>query len=332
MPHATAARAISSHNGLQATRRAYDLMQSGSDPLDAAVAGVTLVEDDPDETSVGYGGLPNEDGVVELDAAVMHGPTHRAGGVAALANIRNPAQVARLVMRHSDHVLLAGDGALRFARAHGFQEQNLLTDKARRIWLYWKQTLSPRDDWLPPPDGEVDPDVAKFFKIARGPAERIERPTGTVHLAAINAAGDISCVTSTSGLAFKIPGRVGDSAIIGAGLYVDNAIGSCGSTGRGEATLQNLASFAAVELMRAGVPPADAGLDVLRRVVRTCEPRLLKDDGTPDFDLKLYLLAKDGRHAAVSLWGPAQFAVTDGQGTRHEECVYVHEKQTASRR
>jgi N4-(beta-N-acetylglucosaminyl)-L-asparaginase len=332
--------AIASHNGLEATRLAHERMRDGADPLDAAVAGVTLVEDDPEETSVGYGGLPNEDGIVELDAAVMHGPTHRAGGIAGLRNVRHAAQVARLVMQYTDHALLVGEGALRFAKAHGFREEDLLTEKSRKIWLYWKQTLSPRDDWLPPPSGSIDPDVAKFFKLDRPaapasaaagtspkPPERIQRPAGTVHLAAMNAAGDLSCVTSTSGLAFKIAGRVGDSPLVGAGLYVDNDIGSCGSTGRGEATMQNVSSFAAVERMRGGMSPADAGREALRRVVQTSEPRLLKDDGTPDFDLKLYLLAKDGRYAAVSLWGPAQFAVTDERGTRKEECVFLYEKQ-----
>ena len=327
--------AIASHNGLEATRLAFERMQAGADPLDAVVAGVTLVEDDPDETSVGYGGLPNEDGIVELDAAVMHGPTHRAGGVAGMRNIRHAAQVARLVMERTDHVLLVGEGALRFAKVHGFREEDLLTEKARKIWLYWKQTLSPRDDWLPPA-GRVDPDVAKFFKIPSESveaaslvqsAEQRQRPAGTVHVAAMNTAGDISCCTSTSGLAFKIAGRVGDSPLVGAGLYVDNEIGSCGSTGRGEATLQNVASFAGVELMRGGLSPEDAGREVLRRVVRTSEPRLLKEDGMPDFDLKLYLLAKDGRYAAVSLWGPAQFAVTDERGTRKEECAFLYEKR-----
>ena len=196
----------------------------------------------------------------------------------------------------------------------GFEEQNLLTDKSRNIWLYWKQSLSPDDDWLAPPDDKLDPDVAKYFK----------RPTGTIHCAAINAAGAISCVTSTSGLAFKLPGRVGDSPIIGAGLYVDNEIGSCGSTGRGEANLQNLSSFAAVELMCAGMPPREAGLEILRRVVKHSEPRLLDDQGRPKFDLKLYLLAKDGTYAGVALWGPVKFAITDAAGTRHEPCETLY--------
>jgi N4-(beta-N-acetylglucosaminyl)-L-asparaginase len=309
-------KVISSANGLEATRKAFELLEQGADPLDAAIAGVNLVEDDPDDTSVGYGGLPNEDGVVELDAAVMHGPTHQAGAVAALRNVRYPSKVAKLVMEQTDHVLLVGEGALRFARAQGFREEDLLTEKARKIWLYWKQTRGADDDWLPPPDSDLDPAVIKFFK----------RPTGTVHCAAMNANGDISCLTSTSGLAFKLPGRVGDSPIIGAGLYVDNAIGSCGSTGRGEANLQNLSSHAAVELMRSGMSPREAGLEILRRIAAHTVPRLRDKDSRPNFDLKFYLLAKDGAHAGVTMWGPAKFAVTDASGTRHEECTALYQR------
>jgi N4-(beta-N-acetylglucosaminyl)-L-asparaginase len=337
-------KAISSANGRPATERAYEMIMAGEDPLDAAIAGVTIVENDPNDTSVGYGGLPNEIGVVELDAAVMHGPTHRAGAVASLQNIKNPASLAKLVMDLTDHVLLVGNGALQFARAMGYQEENLLTERARKIWLYWKQSNSNRDDWLTPPDGEVDPEVAEFFKLssrrpaqpkraegmaesklARG-AQKFERPTGTIHCAAMNAAGDISCTTTTSGLAFKIPGRVGDSPIVGAGLYVDNEVGSCGSTGRGEANLQNMCSFAAVELMRNGASPEEAGMEVLRRVAKTTEPRLRNEAGQPDFNLKFYLLAKDGRHAGVSMWGPSKFAVTDKQGTRLEDCKSLYRR------
>jgi N4-(beta-N-acetylglucosaminyl)-L-asparaginase len=278
--------------------------------------------------------------VVELDAAVMHGPTHRAGGVAAMQKVRHAARVAQLVMQRTDHHLLVGDGALAFARACGFPEENLLTEKARKIWLYWKQTLSEKDDWLPP-TGPIDPDVARFFNLPVLPsnvatnsfgapaapvAEKrpLARPTGTIHCAAIDGRGDLSCVTSTSGLAFKIPGRVGDSCILGAGLYADNTIGSCGGTGRGEATLKNLSSFAVVELMRAGSSPVEAGLEALRRVARhTTEPWLLDEKGQPNFNLKLYILAKDGSHAGVSLRGPGQFAVSDERGTRLEECVVL---------
>lgn len=313
----TTVKAISSKNGLEATRRAYQMMVDGQDPLDAVVAGVSIVEDDPNDMTVGLGGLPNEDGVVELDAAVMHGPTHRAGGVAALRNVRSAAKLAQLVMEQTDHVLLVGKGALQFARAQGFDEENLLTEKARKIWLYWRQTRSDDDDWIPPPKDTLDPEVRKFF----------ERPTGTIHCAGINAAGDISCTTTTSGLAFKLPGRVGDSPIIGAGLYVDNEIGSCGSTGRGEANLQNLCSFAGVELMRGGMSPEEAGLEVLRRVAKHTEPRLRDKEGRPNFNLQFYLLNKNGDHAGVTMWGPKQFAITDANGTRLEDSAALYERE-----
>lgn len=328
-------KVVSSTNGRHATRKAYDMIIAGADPVQAVVAGVGLVEADPNDTSVGYGGLPNERGVVELDAAVMHGPTHRAGSVAALQNIKHPAQVALKVMQFTDHELLVGAGALEFARAYGFREENLLTDKAREIWLHWKRTLSEHDDWLDQSDVPLDPAVVRFFqqhaeteRIAGVMRKRFRRPTGTIHCTAMNSQGDISCTTTTSGLAFKIPGRVGDSPIIGAGLYVDNEIGSCGSTGRGEANLQNLCSFAAVELMRGGMAPAEAGLEICRRVAgHTRRPDLLDEQGRPNFGLKFYLLDKRGRHAGVSMWGPSDFAVTDAKGTRLEECVCLYQKK-----
>jgi len=316
LKRATTPLAIASANGLAATELAVKQMMDGVDPLDAAIAGVTLVENDPDDMSVGLGGLPNEDGDVELDAAVMHGPTHRAGGVASIRNIKNPASVAKLVLEQTDHVLIVGDGALRFARAHGFKEEDLLTDKSRKVWLYWKQKMSDADDWIPPDPSEVDEDVRSI----------VDRITGTIHLSAINTKGDMSCVTTTSGLAFKIPGRVGDSPIIGAGLYVDNDFGSCGSTGRGEANLQNLCSHLGVELMRQGKSPLDAGLEVLRRVIeKTSEKRLLNSEGNPNFGLKFYLVDKSGSYAGVSMWGPSKFAVADHNGARLEEAEFLYE-------
>lgn len=317
-------RVIASGNGASATQRAWELLQEGLDPVDAVVGGVALVEDDPLDTSVGYGGLPNERGIVELDAAVMHGPTHRAGGVASLQGIRHPAQVALKVLQRTDHVLLVGAGALEFARAHGFQEENLLTEHSRKIWLRWKETMSERDDWLPDP-GDADAPVAEFFRRNSVLVEdtgrlRFRRPTGTIHCSALNAAGSMSCTTTTSGMAFKIPGRVGDSPIIGAGLYVDNGVGSCGSTGRGEANLQNLSSFAAVELMRNGASPEEAGMEVLRRIAKTTEQRLRRADGKPDFDISFYVMSKDGRYAGTSMYKGAKFAVTDERGTRLEDC------------
>ena len=324
-------KAVSSANGMAATARAVELMRRGVDPLEAVVQGVAIVEADPNDTSVGYGGLPNELGIVELDAAVMHGPRHRAGAVGALRGIRHPAQVALKVLETTDHVLLVGEGARQFARVHGFREESLLTEKARKIWLHWKQNLSDQDDWLAPTD---DPEVSAFFRehtrtlqLAGKTVRRFVRPTGTIHCAGMNAQGDICCTTTTSGLAFKIPGRVGDSPIIGAGLYVDNEVGSCGSTGRGEANLQNLASFLAVELMRGGMSPKEAGLATCRRIAEHTKRRdLLDDEGRPIFDLKFYLLDKQGRHAGVSLWGPAKFAVTDEQGTRLEDCAFLYKR------
>ncbi|MFK7819880.1 MAG: N(4)-(beta-N-acetylglucosaminyl)-L-asparaginase [Planctomycetaceae bacterium] len=325
-------RSISSANGLATTKLAYQMIKDGKDTLDSVVAGVALVEADANDTSVGYGGLPNEHGVVELDAAVMHGPTHGAGAVASIQNIKHPAAVALQVLRRTDHVLIVGKGATAFAKAHGFKEENLLTERARKIWLKWKETLSDKDDWLAPKQTEKA--VADFFMenstpvakgsnprgtmLVAGEQRRFVRPTGTIHCSGLNAQGDISCTTTTSGLAFKIPGRVGDSPIIGAGLYCDNEVGSCGSTGRGEANLQNMCSFAAVELMRQGASPEDAGMEVLKRVAKTTPKYLQDEKGRPDFGLNFYVMAKDGRYAGVTLRGKAKFAVTDEKGTRHE--------------
>ena len=346
-------KTIASGNGLETTRLAYEKIIAGSDVLDAVIAGVNLVEDDPRDTSVGYGGLPNERGVVQLDSAVMHGPTHQAGAVASLEGVKNPSLVARLVCWRTDHVLLVGPGALEFARAHGFEEQNLLTERTRRIWLKWRESHSSKDNWFTPeesmeprraPDdaSEADDEQARRLPRAGELGDRYNThgyyddggdldllahrilavpPTGTIHCSGLDAAGDMSCVTTTSGLAWKIPGRVGDSPILGAGLYVDNEIGSCGSTGRGEANLLNCSSFAAVELMRSGMTPVEAGLEILRRIAKHTEPRHLAADGKPDFGLQFYLIRKDGMHAGVTMRGRGQFAITDQDGTRHESLV-----------
>ena len=317
-------KVIASHNGLAAAERAFQRLKAGVPPLDAVVEGVGLIEDDPEETTVGYGGIPNEDGVVELDAAVMDGKTHRGAGVAALQRVRHPSQVARLLMEQTNRVLLSGEGALKFARANGFVEENLLTENARQIWLHWKRTRSQIDDWRAPLPEAVDPKVKQWFDVHfRGPAGHGK--VGTVHVSAISASGDLACCTSTSGHAFKLPGRVGDSPILGAGLYADNDVGSCGSIGHGEANLENVTSFATLELMRGGLSPEQAGLELLRRIAAKTRPEQRDAQGRPKFNLWLYLLAKDGTRAGVTMHGPKQYAIADEKGARLEKCVALYE-------
>ncbi len=293
------------------------MMRAGEDALDAVIAGVNIIEDDPSDHTVGLGGLPNEEGVVELDSCVMHGPTHNAGSVASLRNIRNPSKVARLVMERTDHELIVGEGALRFAKAHGFKEEELLTDEARRIWLHWKETLSPKDDWFP----DDNPDIPENYK-------KLFETTGTITCMGIDQKGNISGVTTTSGLAFKIPGRVGDSPIIGAGLYVDNEVGACGSTGRGEENLKNLSCFLVVELMRQGMKPAAACLEAAKRIVRHAKiPSLKKKDGRPNFNVSFYALNKAGEFGMASIYGPRTFAVHDGEKNQLITGLYLFEQK-----
>ena len=315
--------AIASANGLEAVRRAYEQLQAGEDPVDAAVAGVKLVELDPKDYTVGFGGLPNFDGVVQLDAAVMHGPTAKGGAVAALEGVKTPSEVARLVMQRSDHVLLVGKGARRFATMHGFPNENLLTEFSRKVWLYWRENLSEKDDWVEPLPEELDPEVREFFEQRRG----LFRPTGTIHLSALTPSGNLGCCTTTSGLFFKVPGRVGDSPIIGAGLYCDNDVGSAGGTGRGESAILSNASHTAVEFMRQGLEPKSALLQTLDRVVQlNRDSRLRQPDGRPNFNLSLYAVNKAGAYASAAIWSGGRFAVADGRGARLEEKAYLYSR------
>ncbi|HUI09618.1 MAG TPA: N(4)-(beta-N-acetylglucosaminyl)-L-asparaginase [Bacteroidota bacterium] len=312
---------IASGNGLEAVKKAMQVIQQGNDALDAVIAGVNINENDPNDTSVGYGGLPNEDGVVELDSAVMHGPNHMAGAVASLRNIKNPSKVARLVMERTDHVLLVGEGALRFAKAHGFVEENLLTEKAREEWLKWKENMSKEDAWLP-----VHADTTRADLIGEAFAPYMKY-TGTIHCSAIDRNGNISCVTTTSGLAWKIAGRVGDSPIVGAGLYCDNEVGAAGSTGRGEANLISCNSVMIVEWMRAGKSPEEACLLACKRVVENNKQRRLQDDqGRPTFNVSFYALSRKGERACASVWEPKEYAVHDGREARLIPGAYLYRK------
>ncbi|MEJ2634102.1 MAG: N(4)-(beta-N-acetylglucosaminyl)-L-asparaginase [Calditrichia bacterium] len=307
---------ISSSNGERATARAVELLQNGADPLDAVISGVNIIEDDPEDITVGYGGLPNEEGVVQLDASVMHGPTHNAGAVGALEGIKNPSKVAKLVMERTDHVLLVGAGAQKFARAHGFKVEDLLTDKAREIWLYWKETLNDKDDWFPPPPDKVNAELRKYFDVH-----------GTINCCAVDANGNLGGVTTTSGLAFKIPGRVGDSPIIGAGLYVDNEVGAAGSTGRGEANMKNLCSFMVVEFMRQGKSPTDACLAACERIAsHTKLPYLLDKKNRPNFNVNFYAVNKNGEFGGASIYGKRTMWVSDAKGNREVEMAYLFDK------
>jgi len=332
---------ISSNNGLACNEIAMSYLERGRDTLDAVVAGVNSVEDDPNDDSVGYGGLPNEEGAVELDASVMHGPTRRCGAVAGLRHIKNPSKVAKLVMEQTDHCMLVGEGALRFARAWGFKEENLLTEKSRLAWMVWKQSLRDaggHNNWTDGLDAPGKPS-ARLRGAFPGADEELlayawdraaNPPTGTINCLALNAKGEMSGVTTTSGLAWKIPGRIGDSPIIGAGLYVDQDVGAGGSTGRGEENIRVAGGHTVVENMRKGMSPTDACLDTLKRISRNYNDDKAK---LAKFSITFYALRKDGVYGSASLWSsrtrdgktaPQRFAVNTGGKSRMEDCAYLY--------
>jgi N4-(beta-N-acetylglucosaminyl)-L-asparaginase len=321
---------ISSANGVNALGRGMDILKKDGDTLDAVVAAVTAVEDDPKDNSVGYGGLPNEEGEVELDASVMHGPTARAGSVASVRRIKNVARLAKTVLEKTNHVMLVGDGARRFAVDEGFEEMNLLTEESRLAWLAWKASTS--FNWRP---GIDSPEWKEHMAALLDTPERaalqpwIESviahpPTGTIPCMAVNEKGDISATTTTSGLAWKIPGRVGDSPIIGAGCCVDNEVGAAGSTGKGEENIKISGGHTIIEMMRKGMSPTDACLEALHRIAHNYKNDKKK---LKTFHIFFYALNKDGVHGAASLWSnlydkrPAQYAVHDGTEARLVKCT-----------
>lgn len=303
--------------------KAFRLMTEGKDVLESLIAGVNIVELDPEDTSVGFGGLPDADGNVTLDSCCMHGPLKRAGGVAALQGVRTPSLVAKAVADTTDHHLLVGQGAQDFARGMGFTiEDDLNTDRSRKLWLEWKRRTDPQH-YLNPAERATAGMKVGLQMVAEGKIDP-DHYFGTINCNGVNAKGEVCGVTTTSGLAWKIPGRVGDSPILGAGLWVDNEIGAAGSTGRGEANLYNLASFLIVEQMRMGKSPKDAGMYALKRVHEaTIEKRLLDENGRPRFDLKFYVVNKEGEHAGVTFHtrGKPRYAVCDENGPRHEDMI-----------
>ena len=339
---------ICANNGFNYLDEAFAFLKGGGDTLDAALRVVKGPEDDPNDTSVGLGGIPNEDGVVELDACCMHGPTRRAGSVGGVRNIKNVSLVSKAVMNHTGHVMLVGEGAERFAVAMGFPRENLLTDHSRKIWLLWKEFHSNEDWWGPgladphwqPPDAKpgtkpqaelwqerIENLQARAAELGIEPERRWEavhkvlfRPTGTIHCSALNEKGEISGCTTTSGLGFKLAGRVGDSPIIGAGCYTDQDVGSAGATGSGEENIKVAGAHTIVENMRHGMSPQEAGMEALKRIVRNYNSDM---DKLRFVDMTYYILRKDGAYSGVSLWEgyspgrPHKIAVHDG--TRRAE-------------
>jgi N4-(beta-N-acetylglucosaminyl)-L-asparaginase len=346
---------ISSANGMNGSDGGYALLTRGHDTMDAVIFVLKAQEDDPNDDSVGFGGLPNEDGEVELDSCVMHGPTRRAGAVAGVREIKNVCMVARKVMERSNHLLLVGEGAQKFAVAHGFPRENLLTEHSRKTWLLWKETMSDKDSWGP---GWSDPNwkppvpvpqtkpqaknqrVRELLEVAAqldiAPEWRMHAvsrvmhpPTGTIHCSVVNEKGEMSGGTTTSGLAWKIAGRVGDSPIIGAGCYTDQDVGSAGATGTGEENIKVCGAHTIVENMRHGMSPKEAGLDALRRMVHNHNNNM---DQVRFLSMQFYVLRKDGEYAGVSLWSHdsegkrRHFQVNDGT-KRLEEAAYLLEGQ-----
>jgi N4-(beta-N-acetylglucosaminyl)-L-asparaginase len=298
---------------------AWERMMKGTDVLDSLIAGVNIVELDPEDTSVGYGGLPNADGVVQLDSSCMHGPRKRAGAVAAIEGVKTPSLVAKQVLERTDHHLLVGKDAQIFARNMGFEIlPDLNTPRSRAAWLEWKKQTDPTR-YIKDPAAREAAERKVLLDMVRAGIVDENHIYGTINCNGVNAQGDVCGVTTTSGLAWKIPGRVGDSPILGAGLYVDGEIGAAGSTGRGEANLFGLCSYLIVEEMRRGKSPKDAGMEACRRIkANTIEKRLLNSRGEPNFNVNFYVVNRRGDYAGVALYGTAQFAVCDAKGPRLE--------------
>ena len=347
---------ICAHNGYNYLDRGYAVLTSGGDTLDAVMQVITGPEDDPNDDSVGLGGLPNEDCVVQLDACCMHGPTRMAGSVAGVEEIKNVSLLSKAVMEHTGHVMLVGEGAKKFGFKMGFPRENLLTERSRKTWQLWKETMS-TDDWWGPglasPNfkfpHEISNDQSEIYDLRMHKIEELAArigiepefrmaaiehvlrpPTGTIHCSSVNEKGEMSGATTTSGLAWKISGRAGDSPIIGAGCFTDQDVGSAGATGNGEENIKIVGAHTIVENMRHGMSPQEAGTDALKRIVRNYNGNMEK---LQYIDMTYFILRKDGAYAGVSLWSgskehPRHFAVHDGDGKRYENTVALFQGQS----
>ena len=265
------------NHGIPANKAAMDVLNDNGTALDAVEAGVRVTEADPSSQSVGLGGRLDQDGHVTLDACIMNSDGN-AGSVAFLRDIKHPISVARKVMEQTDHVMLVGEGAKRFALENGFQEENLLTDKSKEEWLQWKRDNSIKDSWGPNDEHDTISTLARDNK------------------------GNLSGACTTSGLAYKLHGRVGDSPIIGAGMFVDNEIGAVGATGKGEEVIKTCGSFLVVELMRQGYSAMDACEEAVKRIIR-------KQSGKSDFQIGYIALRKDGQVGFSAIHDGFQYAL-----------------------
>jgi N4-(beta-N-acetylglucosaminyl)-L-asparaginase len=298
---------VSSSNGIRGVAKAFDLMAKGTDTLDAGVEGVKIQELDPADQSVGYGGLPNAEGVVQIDASCMHGPTKRAGAVGALEGIKTASEIVRLIMKYTNHIMLVGKDAQRFATSYGYPIEEMLTPASRESWLHWRANMSATDNYIDVPGSE----------------KLVKTTTGTNPMMLVNGAGDISSIVTTSGLAYKVPGRVGDSGIVGAGQYTDNEVGSAGSTGLGECNILAAGGFSVVDNMRRGMQPTDACLATLKRVMAMIPARWIGPNGRPTFQLQYYAVSKAGVYGAAAMTA-SPFAVCDEKGARIEQCAVLY--------
>ena len=276
--------------GLKANKEAWTILGKGGRALDAVEKGVRLVENDPNERSVGYGGRPDRDGRVTLDACIMD-ENYNIGSVACLENIKNPISVARMVMEKTPHVMLVGDGAFQFAVSQGFKKENIITAESEKEWKEWLK------------DSKYKPIV------------NIENHD-TIGMIALDAHGNLSGACTTSGMAFKMHGRVGDSPIIGAGLFVDNEIGAATATGHGEEMIRTVGTHLVVELMRQGRNPQQACKEAVERIVKITERR---NKNLKDIQVGFIAINKKGEYGSYCIQDGFNFAVYDQKGNRLEK-------------
>jgi len=284
---------ISTWENQKANEAAMAVLAKGGTALDAVEAGAKIPEGDPEDRSVGYGGRPDRDGQVTLDACIMDSKGN-AGSVCFLQGIKHPISVARAVMEKTPHVILAGEGALRFALDNGFQKEELLTEASRKEWEEWQK------------ESKYEPII------------NIENHD-TIGMLAIDANGDIAGACTTSGLAFKMKGRVGDSPIIGAGLYVDNEIGAATATGMGEAVLRSVGSFLVVELMRQGMTPGEACKEAVMRIVRK--------QSFENIQVGYLAVNKKGEYGSFCIHEGFQYVTSSGADTQLKKSAFHLERK-----